>query len=102
MGVTSSMGRLGGLVGAAAGVVFLLSGIFTLIALPQGAPSSFGGYLLGVLLDAAFLPMLFAALFVVGLSETFLEHSRATCKRVLPRSYNRNIKAGAHSGLCGD
>ena len=55
-----------------------------------------------VLLDAAPLPMLYAALFVVGLSETFLGHSRATCKRVLLRSYICNIKAGAHSGLCGD
>ena len=58
--VTSSMVRWGGLAGAAAGVMFLVSGILTLIAPPQGAPSSFGGYLLGVVLVVAFVLVLVA------------------------------------------
>ena len=60
MSVTSSMVRWGGLAGAAAGVMFLVSGILTLIAPPQGAPSSFGGYLLGVVLVVAFVLVLVA------------------------------------------
>ena len=37
VGMTSSMVRWGGLAGAAAALMFLLSGILTLIAPPQGA-----------------------------------------------------------------
>jgi hypothetical protein len=60
VGMTSSMVRWGGLAGAAAALMFLLSGILTLIAPPQGAPSSLGGYLLGVVLVAAFMLVLVA------------------------------------------
>jgi hypothetical protein len=54
-GMSSSMVRWGGLAGAASGAMFLLSGILTLIAPPQGAPKSFGDYLLGVVLVVAFV-----------------------------------------------
>jgi hypothetical protein len=54
------MVRWGGLAGTAAAVMFLLSGILTLIAPPQEAPSSFGGYLLGVVLVVAFVLVLVA------------------------------------------
>jgi uncharacterized protein YjeT (DUF2065 family) len=36
MGISSGMVRWGGLAGLAAGVVFLLSGILTFVAPPQG------------------------------------------------------------------
>ena len=41
-------------------VIFVLSGILALIAPPQGAPSSLGGYLLRVVLVMAFALVLVA------------------------------------------
>jgi hypothetical protein len=58
--VTSSMVRWGGLAGVASGVLFVVSGILTLIASPQGAPSSLGDYLLRVVLVVAFALVLVA------------------------------------------
>src|SRR5829696_581367 len=55
MGMSSGMVRWGGLAGLAAGVVFLLSGILTFIAPPQGVPSSFNDYLLEIVVVAAFV-----------------------------------------------
>src|SRR5215204_2724038 len=55
MGMSSGMVRWGGLAGLAAGVVFLLSGILTFVALPQGVPSSFDDYLLEIVVVAAFV-----------------------------------------------
>jgi hypothetical protein len=54
------MVRWGGLAGLAAGVVFLLSGILTFIAPPQGVPSSFSDYLLEVVIVVAFVLALLA------------------------------------------
>jgi hypothetical protein len=56
----------------AAGVMFLLSGILTLIAPPQGAPSSLGEYVLRVVLIVAFVLALVA---VAGLHAA-QRHSR--------------------------
>jgi hypothetical protein len=58
--MASSMVRWGGLAGAVGGVMFLVSGILTPVAPPHGAPSSFGGYLLGVVLVVAFVLVLVA------------------------------------------
>lgn len=58
--MTSSMVRWGGLAGVASGVLFVVSGILTLIASPQGAPSSLGDYLLRVVLVVAFALVLVA------------------------------------------
>src|ERR671910_3234889 len=55
MGMSSGMVRWGGLAGLAAGVVFLLSGILTFVAPPQGIPSSFNDYLLEIVVVAAFV-----------------------------------------------
>ena len=54
MGMSSSMVRWGGVAGVASGVIFVVSGILTLIAPPQGAPSSLGDYLLSAALIVAF------------------------------------------------
>jgi hypothetical protein len=54
VGMSSSMVRWGGVAGVASGVMFVLSGILTLIAPPQGAPSSLGDYLLSAALIVAF------------------------------------------------
>ena len=53
--MSSGMVRWGGLAGLAAGVVFLLSGILTLVALPQGVPSSFSDYLVEIVVVLAFV-----------------------------------------------
>jgi hypothetical protein len=58
--MSSNMVRWGGLAGVASGVMFVLSGILTLIAPPQGAPSSLSDYLLGVGLIVAFVLVLVA------------------------------------------
>jgi hypothetical protein len=60
VGMTSSMVRWGGLAGVASGVMFVLSGILTLIAPPQGDPSSLSDYLLRVVLIVAFALVLVA------------------------------------------
>jgi hypothetical protein len=49
----SSTVRWGGLAGVASGVMFVVSGILTLIA-SQGAPSSFGAFVLEVIIVVAF------------------------------------------------
>jgi hypothetical protein len=49
------MVRWGGLAGLAAGVVFLLSGILTFVAPPQGVPSSFSDYLVEIVVVLAFV-----------------------------------------------
>src|SRR5215208_639611 len=54
VGMTSNMVRWGGLAGVAAGVMFLLSGILTLITPPQRGLGSFGGYLIEVIIVVAF------------------------------------------------
>jgi hypothetical protein len=54
VGMSSSMVRWGGVAGVASGVMFVMSGILTLIAPPQGAPSSLGDYLLSAALIVAF------------------------------------------------
>jgi len=51
----SNMVRWSGLAGLAATVVFLLSGILTFIAPPQGVASSFNDYLLEVVVVVAFV-----------------------------------------------
>ena len=51
----SNMVRWGGLAGVAAGVMFVLSGILTLIAPSQRRLGSFGGYLIEVLIVVAFV-----------------------------------------------
>jgi hypothetical protein len=53
--MSPEMVRWGGLAGLAAAVVFLLSGILTFIAAPQGVPSFFSDYLLEVLVVVAFV-----------------------------------------------
>jgi hypothetical protein len=53
-GMTTNMVRWGGLAGVAAGVMFVLSGILTLIAPPQKELGSFGGYLIEVVIVVAF------------------------------------------------
>jgi hypothetical protein len=50
----SSTVRWGGLAGVAAGVMFVLSSILTLIAPPQRELGSFGGYLIEVVIVVAF------------------------------------------------
>jgi hypothetical protein len=50
----SNMVRWGGLAGVASGVMFVLSGILTLIAPPQSELGSFGGYLIEVVIVVAF------------------------------------------------
>jgi hypothetical protein len=60
VGMSSSMVRWGGVAGVASGVMFVMSGILTLIAPPQGAPSSLGDYLLRVVLVVAFALVLVA------------------------------------------
>ena len=62
--MSSEMVRWGGLAGLAAAAVFLLSGILTFIAPPQGVPSSFTDYLLEVVVVVAFV---LALLTVAGL-----------------------------------
>ena len=52
--MASGMGRWGGLAGVAAGVMFGLSGVFSFIAPPHGAPGSFGDYLIEVVVVLAF------------------------------------------------
>jgi hypothetical protein len=52
--MTSSMVRWGGLAGVAAGVLFVLSGILTLIAPTQRELRSFGGYRIEVVIVVAF------------------------------------------------
>jgi hypothetical protein len=69
--MSSRMVRLGGLAGLAAAVAFLVSGILTFIAPPQGGPSSFSDYLLEILVVAAFV---LALLSIVGL-HTAQRHS---------------------------
>jgi hypothetical protein len=53
--MSSGMVRWGGLAGLAAAVVFLLSGILTFVAPPQGVPSSFSDYLVEIVVVAAFV-----------------------------------------------
>ena len=53
--MSSGMVRWGGLARLAAGVVFLLSGILTFVAPPQGVLSSFNDYLLEIVVVAAFM-----------------------------------------------
>ena len=53
--MSSGMVRWGGLAGLAAGVVFLLSGILTFVAPPQGVPSSFSDYLVEIVVVLAFV-----------------------------------------------
>jgi hypothetical protein len=53
--MSSNMARWGGLAGLAAAVVFLVSGILTFIAAPEGVPSSFDDYLLEIVVVAAFV-----------------------------------------------
>ena len=55
MGISSGMVRWGGLAGLAAAVVFLLSGILTFVAPPQGVPSSFSDYLVEIVVVLAFV-----------------------------------------------
>jgi hypothetical protein len=62
--MSSQMVRWGGLAGLAAAVVYLLSGILTFIAPPQGVPSSFNDYLLEVVVVVAFV---LALLTIAGL-----------------------------------
>src|SRR5215213_10594494 len=62
--MSSDMVRWGGLAGLAAGVVFLLSGILTLIAPPQMIAGSLSYYLIEVVLVVAFALTLVA---IVGL-----------------------------------
>jgi hypothetical protein len=52
--MASGMGRWGGLAGVAAGVMFGLSGVFSFIAPPHGAPGSFGDYLIEVVVVVGF------------------------------------------------
>jgi hypothetical protein len=52
--VTSEMVRWGGLAGVAAGLLFVMSGILTLIAPPQRVFSSFSYYLIEVVIVLAF------------------------------------------------
>jgi hypothetical protein len=58
--MSSGMVRWGGLARVAAAVMFLLSGILTFIAPPQGVPSSFSDYLLEVVVVVAFVLTLIA------------------------------------------
>jgi hypothetical protein len=53
--MSSNMVRWSGLAGLAAPVVFLVSGILTFIAPPQGVASSFSDYLLEVVVVVAFV-----------------------------------------------
>ena len=53
------MVRWGGLAAAASSVMFVVSGILTLIA-PQGAASSFGAYVLEVVIVVAFALVMIA------------------------------------------
>jgi hypothetical protein len=64
--MSPSMVRWGGLAGVASGVILVLSGILTLIAPPQGAPSSVGDYLLSDLLSAALIVAFALALVAVA------------------------------------
>jgi hypothetical protein len=66
VGMSPSMVRWGGLAGVASGVILVLSGILTLIAPPQGAPSSLGDYLLSDLLSAALIVAFALALVAVA------------------------------------
>jgi hypothetical protein len=52
--MSSDMVRWGGLAGVAAGVMFMLSGILTLIAPPQRVLGSFSDYMIEVVIVAAF------------------------------------------------
>jgi hypothetical protein len=52
--MSSDMVRWGGLAGEAAGVMFMLSGILTLIAPPQRVLGSFSDYMIEVVIVAAF------------------------------------------------
>jgi hypothetical protein len=54
VGMMSSTVRWGGLAGVAAGVMFVLSSILTLIAPPQSELGSFGSYLIEVVIVVAF------------------------------------------------
>ena len=65
--MSSGMVRWGGLARVAAAVMFLLSGILTFIAPPQGVPSSFSDYLLEVVVVVAFVLTLIA---IAGLHAT--------------------------------
>jgi hypothetical protein len=66
VGMSPSMVRWGGLAGVASGVILVLSGILTLLAPPQGAPSSLGDYLLSDLLSAALIVAFALALVAVA------------------------------------
>jgi Bacterial extracellular solute-binding proteins, family 3 len=58
VGMISDMVRWGGLAGVAAGLMFVLSGILTLIAPPQTVLGSFNDYLIEVAIVVAFLSTL--------------------------------------------
>jgi hypothetical protein len=74
--MSSSMVRWGGVASVASGVIFVLSGILTLIAPPQGAPSSLGDYLLSAALIVAFALALVA---VAGLHAAQSRSGRYGC-----------------------
>jgi hypothetical protein len=62
--MSSGMVRWGGLASVAAAVMFVLSGILTFVAPPEGVPTSFSNYLLEVVIVLAFVLTLVA---IVGL-----------------------------------
>jgi len=58
--MSSAIVRRGGLAGVVAGVMFVLAGIFILIAPPQRVFSSFSDYLIEIILVVAFAGTLVA------------------------------------------